>query len=171
MAIADELQKLDELRQRGALTDDEYAKAKAHVFDQAQRPNAPDESAPATAQHGQPLEPAEIERETRFWGMLIHISLLAGFLLPYAGLVVPILIWQLKKGELPEIDVHGKIAANWIISLTIYGVASALLCVVFIGIPLLLALAVMHVVFPIIGAVKANEGQAWPYPLSIRFFS
>ncbi|MED5619254.1 PspC domain-containing protein [Ideonella sp. BN130291] len=33
MALSDELGKLDELRQRGALTDDEFARAKARLLD------------------------------------------------------------------------------------------------------------------------------------------
>jgi uncharacterized Tic20 family protein len=35
-------------------------------------------------------------------------SLLAGFLIPLARLVVPILIWQLKKDDLPRLDAHGR---------------------------------------------------------------
>lgn len=103
--------------------------------------------------------------------MLLHISLLAGFVVPFGGLVVPILIWQLKKAELPKIDEHGKVVVNWIISAIIYAVVCLLLCLVVIGIPLLLVLAVLHIVFPIIGAVKANEGELWKYPLSITFLS
>jgi len=44
------------------------------------------------------------------------------------------------------------------------------LCFIVVGFGLLLMLAVLCIVFPIVGAVKANDGAAWPYPLSIRFF-
>ena len=40
-----------------------------------------------------------------------------------------------------------------------------------IGIPLVMALAVAAIALPIIGGIRANNGEAWPYPLSIRFFS
>lgn len=56
------------------------------------------------------------------WAMFLHFSILAGFVIPIAGLIVPIIIWQIKKTELPEIDAHGKVVANWIISAIIYGV-------------------------------------------------
>ncbi len=173
MAIAAELQKLDELRQRGALTDDEYAQAKARVLHEQPSPGTGDQNVPSAAPYSAgPTQPdVYLDQQTRQWAMLLHISLLAGLAVPVAGLVVPILIWQLKKDELPGIDVHGKIVVNWIISFLIYVIGAALLMIVLIGLPLLLALMVLHIVFPIIGAIKANEGEAWRYPLSITFLS
>jgi len=110
------------------------------------------------------------EQQARMWAMFLHLSQLAGFALPLAGLVVPILIWQLKKAELPELDVHGKIVVNWILSALIYAVVCVILVFLVVGIPLLLLLAVLAIVFPIVGGIKANNGEAWKYPLSISFF-
>jgi uncharacterized Tic20 family protein len=101
--------------------------------------------------------------------MFLHLSLLAGFVLPFAGLIAPILIWQLKKQDLPGLDAHGKVVVNWIISAVLYGVVCVLLTFVVIGIPLLVALGVVGVVFPIIGGIKANNGEVWKYPLTITF--
>lgn len=112
----------------------------------------------------------EIEsREARQWAMFLHLSMLASFLVPFAGLIAPIVLWQVKKDELPEIDVHGKIVVNWILSWMIYTAVSLLLVCVIIGIPLLIILGVLGVVFPIIGGLKANNGETWRYPFSIRF--
>ena len=166
MPIADELHQLDQLRQSGALTDEEYAKAKAKVLDGSSQAGF----SFGTPFGPKPISPADIEQQTRQWAMLLHLSLLAGIMIPYAGYVVPIVIWQLKKDELPGIDAHGRVAVNWMISWVIYTLVSAVLILVLIGIPLLLVLMVLHVVFPIIGAVKANEGELWQYPLSIKFF-
>ncbi|HIJ66115.1 MAG TPA: DUF4870 domain-containing protein [Candidatus Hydrogenedentes bacterium] len=105
----------------------------------------------------------------RQWAMILHLSLLAGYVIPLAGLVAPIIIWQLKKEEFPEIDAHGKVVVNWIISSIIYAVVFGILTIVLIGIPLLLLLAVLSVMWPIIGGIKANDGQLWKYPLSIPF--
>ncbi len=105
----------------------------------------------------------------RQWAMLLHFSLLAGFILPILGLVVPIIIWQIKKTDLPEIDAHGKIVVNWIISAIIYGVICFLLAFTFIGAPLLFVLGALCIIFPIIGGIKANNGELWKYPLSIQF--
>ncbi len=100
--------------------------------------------------------------------MFLHLSLLAGWVVPLAGLVAPLLIWQIKKADLPELDVHGKIVVNWIISYLIYFVGAVFLSLLLIGIPLLVGLGIAGVVFPIIGGVKANNGEVWSYPLSIR---
>jgi len=109
--------------------------------------------------------------DTRQWATYLHLSLLAGLLLPGAGLVVPLLLWQVKKNELPGLDAHGKVVANWLISSLLYAVACGLLVFVLVGLPLLGILGVLAIAFPIIGAVKANEGIVWNYPLSIKFFS
>ena len=102
--------------------------------------------------------------------MFIHFSQFFGYVVPLAGLVVPVVLWQIKKNDSEIIDKHGKIVTNWIISVIIYAIVFSLLCFIIIGIPLLFALAVVGIVFPIIGGIKANNGEVWPYPLSIKFF-
>jgi uncharacterized Tic20 family protein len=103
------------------------------------------------------------------WAMFLHFSLLAGFIVPLAGLVTPIIIWQLKKNDLPELDAHGKVVVNWLISSLIYGVIGAILTIVFIGVIILFALGIVAIVFPIVGGIKANNGELWKYPFSIQF--
>ncbi len=105
-----------------------------------------------------------MEKETRTWAMILHLSLLAGFVIPMAGLIAPIIIWQIKKEEMPEIDAHGKMATNFIISMIIYSMVCVVLSFFLIGIPLLFALAAIGVIYPIIGGVKANNGELWNYP-------
>lgn len=157
MSIADELERLRELHRAGALSDEEFASAKAKLLQ------------PPSAGCGW-IGSGDVEQQTRQWAMFLHFSQLAGLVVPLAGLVVPIVVWQLKKPELPEIDVHGKIVVNWILSEIIYAVVSVALVFVFVGIPLLIALGVLAIVFPIIGGIKANNGEVWRYPLSIPFF-
>ena len=102
------------------------------------------------------------------WAMFVHFSVLAGFVVPFAGLILPIILWQIKKDEIPEIDVHGKIVVNWLISAIIYSAVGVLLTFVLIGIPLLFILAGLCIVFPVIGGIKANNGEVWNYPLTIQ---
>ena len=47
---------------------------------------------------------------------------------------------------------------------------AVLLTLILIGIPLAIALVLAAIVFPILGGVKANDGELWPYPFSIQFF-
>ena len=107
--------------------------------------------------------------EQRQMGMFLHLSQLAGLLIPGAGIVVPIVIWQTQKDKIPALDAHGKMVANWMITALIIAVISIPLMFVVIGFFTLLAVAVLHIVFPIIGGVKANNGELWEYPLTIKF--
>jgi uncharacterized Tic20 family protein len=124
-----------------------------------------------------PLQPADLQqpvdlqrqKDVKLWAMLIHFSLFAGYVVPFAGLIAPILLWQIKKADLPEVDAHGKMVVNWIISSFIYLLVGGLLTFFLVGIAVLLAVGVMAVVFPIIGGIKANNGEFWKYPLTIEF--
>jgi uncharacterized Tic20 family protein len=115
------------------------------------------------------MDDAQRETQTRQWAFFLHLSLLAGCIVPFAGLIAPIVIWQIKKTEFPGIDIHGKIVVNWIISACIYSIGGAILTIILIGIPILIALGIVTVIFAIIGGIKANNGEVWPYPLTIKF--
>ena len=159
MSIAEEIERLNGLLQSGAISEDEYQRAK--------------ESALAESQSGTEkasMTLSKISSDANQWSMFIHLSQFCGYLAPLAGFVVPIVLWQIKKDESDVIDKHGKIVANWILTELIYGLVFGLLCLILIGIPLIITLAVLSIVFPIIGGIKANGGEVWPYPLSITFF-
>jgi uncharacterized Tic20 family protein len=56
------------------------------------------------------------------------------------------------------------------ISATIYGVISFVLMFVLVGLLTGAVVWLMAVIFPIIGAIKANnDGELWEYPLTIKF--
>jgi hypothetical protein len=111
------------------------------------------------------------DMDAKQWAMLLHLSQLAGVLVPGLGLAAPIVIWQIKKSQFPELDPHGKMVTNWIISVLIYCVAASLLSVITCGFGALLfvPIAVVAIVFPILGGLKARDGLLWQYPLTIIF--
>lgn len=102
-------------------------------------------------------------------GLFLHLSQLLNVLIPFGGVIAPIILWQMKKDEMPALDAHGKMIVNWMISALIYGVVSFILAFVLIGFLGFLALAIMGIVYPIIGGIKANNGELWEYPLTIKF--
>lgn len=117
-----------------------------------------------------PFGPLQLDTaDQRQMGMFLHLSQLANVILFPVGIIVPIILWQTQKEKMPALDAHGKMVVNWMISVTIYAVISIILMIVIIGFLTILAVAVMGVVFPIIGAVKANNGELWEYPLTIKF--
>lgn len=111
------------------------------------------------------------DKDDKLWAMLCHLSALVSYLgVPFGNIVGPLVIWLIKKDESAFVDVNGKKALNFQISLTIYGLASLpLIC----GGPLILIvyvpLMIVGLIFPIIAAVGANKGEEINYPLSIKF--
>lgn len=73
-----------------------------------------------------------------------------------------------RKDEHPFIDEQGKEAVNFQITMLLAAVVSGLLIFVIVGIPLLVAVGLLMTVLPIVAAVKANGGEHYRYPLSIR---
>ena len=108
---------------------------------------------------------------------LCHLSTLASFIVPLGNILGPLVVWLLRKDQLPQVDMHGKAALNFNISITIYGVIgiaiSLALMLVLIG--FLLIFVVFAVIFvwwmvaTVVAAAKAGSGEFWEYPLSIRF--
>ena len=126
-------------------------------------------------------------KDVNQWCMFTHLSSLCGFVIPFGGFIVPIVLWQVKKNESPVIDRHGKTVANWLITLGIGVVAIGILealafalafipvlgLVLAIGIQLIvgllgLALLICNLVFSIMGGLKANNGEEWSYPFSLK---
>jgi uncharacterized Tic20 family protein len=110
-------------------------------------------------------------RDERMWGMFSHLSALAGYnILPGIGFVVgPLIIWVLKKKDSPFIDEQGKEALNFQISIMIYMFASAILILLLVGFLLLISIGIFQLIMIIIAAIKANNGEHFKYPLTIRF--
>jgi uncharacterized Tic20 family protein len=117
----------------------------------------------------QPPKLVSENKDANQWAMFVHFSLFAGYIVPIAGLLLPIILWQIKKDQYPFVDVHGKIVVNWIISLVIYAAICAVLIFVVIGIVGFVLLGVLTIIFPIIGGIKANQGEVWEYPFTIKF--
>ena len=107
--------------------------------------------------------------EQKQMGLWLHLSQLANVILFPVGIVVPIVLWQTQKDKIPALDAHGKMVVNWMISSVIYAIVSIPLMFVLIGFLTLLAVGIMGIVVPIIGAMKANNGELWDYPLTIKF--
>ncbi|MFJ5757598.1 DUF4870 domain-containing protein [Neobacillus sp. NPDC093182] len=97
--------------------------------------------------------------------MLAAILYVVSLFFPIIG---PLVIWLLKKDESSFINYHGREYFNFFISYTVYSVISGILIFLFVGIFLLWILGIMALVFTIIAAVKAYEGNEYRFPLIFR---
>jgi len=110
--------------------------------------------------------------DVRTWNVLCHASALLGFFFPWAGhIIAPLSVWLVKRGDSPEIDAHGKESINFQLSMLVYSVISAILCLILIGFVLLAILHIVNVVLVIIASIRASEGKFYHYPITIRFLS
>lgn len=129
------------------------------MSDQPQPPQSPTPVAPA---------PADPQAEARQWAMFAHLAALIGVIIPFGNVLGPLVVWLVKKDQIPAVNDQGKEALNFQISMTIYMIVSAILMAVFIGFLLLPAVALTDLIFVIIAAIAANEGKMYRYPLTIR---
>ncbi len=126
--------------------------------------DTPSQQPPVVEYAGSPAA----SKDERMWGMLSHIVAFAGFLIPLGNIIAPLVIWLLKKDEMPFVNDQGKESINFQITITIGYIISLVLVFVLIGFFLLLALMVVNIIFVILAAVKANSGVAYRYPFALR---
>jgi len=117
----------------------------------------------------QQTQAAVPSKDERTWGMLCHLSALSGFVIPFATIIAPLVIWLIKKDEMPFVDDQGKESLNFQITMFIGFIISLILVFVFIGFLLMVALGIYDLVMVIIAALKANEGIQYRYPYTLRF--
>jgi hypothetical protein len=104
------------------------------------------------------------------WAMLCHLTALSGLIgVPFGNLLGPLIIWLIKKDEVPEVNEHGKESLNFQISMTLYAILAGILILVFVGIILLGVLFIAELILVIMASVQASKGQSVNYPLTIRF--
>ena len=129
--------------------------------------DVPPAAAPAVGK-GPELPPATTADE-RTWAMLAHLAALAGYVIPMGNIVGPLIVWLMKKDEMPVVDAHGKESLNFQITVTIAAMICIPLMFVCVGMILLPAVGVFALVMIIISSIKANKGESVRYPLTIRF--
>ncbi len=111
-----------------------------------------------------------VSKQDRTWGMLCHLLALAGYIgVPFGHIIGPLVMWLVKRQDSSFVDDQGKEALNFQISMTIYGIVSAILIFVIVGIFLAIAVAIIDFIFIIVASVRANSGERYRYPLTIRF--
>jgi uncharacterized Tic20 family protein len=99
------------------------------------------------------------------------MAMLAHLLAIFTGFIGPLIIWLVKKDESEFVNDQGKEALNFQLTMLIASFACGLLTFVFIGCLLLPAVIIFDLVCCIMGAVRAGKGEAYRYPINIRFLS
>ncbi len=127
---------------------------------------------------GAPAEPAAggPSADERQWAMFAHLSALVGGIVTtgWGCFIGPLVIWLVKKDTMPFVDDQAKEALNFNITVGIIFLALLLMSIMTLGVGLILAIpawiivGIAWLVFTIIAAIKANEGVAYRFPMTLR---
>jgi uncharacterized protein len=115
--------------------------------------------------------PSENERT---WGMLAHLSALAGLLIPFVGHAIGLNILGTyavsvnRASRSAFVAAHAKEALNFNISVSLAALVSAILLITYVGAVLSAAVFIVWLVMTLIAAIKASEGHLYRYPFSLR---
>jgi uncharacterized Tic20 family protein len=114
------------------------------------------------------VQNVSIPQEERTLAALTHLSGLAGYVVPLGGVLVPIVLWIVKRDSRIVSSVAKQaLVLNVVVFLCVAGSALLWLTIVLIPIALLFAIAlgIAAIVLPIVGAVRAFDGTYYRYPL------
>ncbi len=116
----------------------------------------------------QESEVSAVSNDERTWATITHLSALAGVIFPLLALIAPLIIWLVKKNELPFVNEQGKEAINFQITILIGFVICIPLMAILIGFVLAFILGVVDLILIIVAAVSANKGEHYRYPFVWR---
>ncbi|MEZ4796233.1 MAG: DUF4870 domain-containing protein [Flavobacteriaceae bacterium] len=108
-------------------------------------------------------------RQDRQLIVLTHLSQLVTLVLGFGSLILPLILWITNKEKVYQMDIHGKNIVNFQLSILIYSIICIPL-ILFLGLGILglIALAFIAIIFPVINAIKASNGETPTYPLAIN---
>lgn len=117
-------------------------------------------SAPPPPGEYQPIQPMSPSDE-KLWATLVHIGGI------FISVLSPLIGYLVLKDRGPFVRAHTQAALNFQITMAIATVVGIITTFILIGILILMAVGIVVIVFSIIAAVKANNGEYYTYPLAI----
>ena len=109
-----------------------------------------------------------IPAEDRAMAAITHLSGLAGYIIPFGGIIVPIII-LLTRQDSKIITAIARQAIFLNLAVFVLFLAALVLFITIILIPLVIlfwcVLFLVAMALPIVGAVKANQGVYYRYPV------
>jgi uncharacterized protein len=108
--------------------------------------------------------------QERLWAMLAHLlSFVAAYL--FLGFVAPLLVLLVFGPRSAYVRAHAVESLNFNLTWLLYAIVAVALAFLLIGIPILIALGLAYLVLIVIASIRANNGEFYRYPLTIRFIS
>ncbi|WP_428908393.1 DUF4870 domain-containing protein [Niallia sp. Krafla_26] len=101
-------------------------------------------------------------KDERLLAMLIYVS---SFFTVFIG---PLIIWLIKREDSLFVDYHGKEYFNFLISYSVYSIASTILMILLIGFLTIWIVGILAFIFTIVAAIKSYNGEMYRIPLVFR---
>jgi hypothetical protein len=99
------------------------------------------------------------------WAMIIHLTGIC------CSVILPVILWQVKKQNSPFIDDQGKEAVSYQLIVVIAWVVIAILArILSIFALFYLVLFLANLILCVLAGVKANSGGVYRYPIALRLF-
>lgn len=116
--------------------------------------------------------PSIASEDERQWCLFAHLGGFAGYVLPLLGnILLPLILWAVKRHQMPALDAHAKAAINFQASISIYFFISWMLASYIIGVFLMVAVALLQLISMLQAMNAVNKNEVYKYPLSIPFLS
>ncbi len=106
-----------------------------------------------------------VSDQERIYAMWIHLS---GFLIPLGNLLLPLLLWSLKRRESHYIDQQGREVMNFQLTITFYAIFTVILAATPIGWVFVPVVLLLHLTGTATGSVKTWKGKVFRYPATFR---
>ena len=143
MNAYENLQRLDQLRQQGILTQEEFEQEKRRLLDSLntqQQQTPPPPPAPQNqpnrrtsnvldAPLAEGYDPLVDARQNSGYALALHLILFV----PYIGWLITLIMWLVKKNESPLINQHGSQTTNLLISQIVYGLIAIIVFAIMVG--------------------------------------
>ena len=108
--------------------------------------------------------------QERLWGMLAHLlSFVAAYIA--LGFLAPLIVLLVFGQRSAYVRAHAVESLNFNLTWLLYAIVAVVLAFLLIGIVILIALGLAYLVLVVIASVRANNGEFFRYPLTIRFVS
>ncbi|GAB2492169.1 DUF4870 domain-containing protein [Arenimonas alkanexedens] len=106
----------------------------------------------------------DVQAEDKTLALITHLS---GII---AGFIVPLIIWLINKDKADKswLNAQAKEALNFQITVLLAWVVAFVLSFLLIGFLLYPVILIGNIVFCILAGMKANNGESYRYPVSIR---
>jgi uncharacterized Tic20 family protein len=132
------------------------------------------EFAPLSTMAPQRSQHAQMANETT-WGMLCHLAVFSGAIIPFGNILGPLVIWLMKRHESQFVDAQGKIVLNFQLTFFLFIIGAGLLGAFMGGLVLLILMSLIGIlafyafISTIVGAIKASNGDFVEIRISHEF--